>query len=71
MGLQLYPGIEDSRMVLPNIAMEQVPFIFGLFIMGSIIAAGASTADSGILGVPTVFGRNIFPETHPEKNGSK
>jgi Na+/proline symporter len=47
-------------MVLPTIAMDVVPFIFGLFIMGGIIGAGASTADGGILGVSAVLGRNLL-----------
>jgi Na+/proline symporter len=47
-------------MVLPSIAMTSVPFIFGLFVMGGIIGAGASTADGGILGVSTVLGRNVL-----------
>ena len=60
MGLTLFPDIADPRMVLPTIAMETLPFIFGLFIMGDIIGAGASTADGGILGVSTVMGRNLL-----------
>jgi SSS family solute:Na+ symporter len=60
MGLKLLPEIADPRMLLPTIAMTSVPFIFGLFIMGGIIGAGASTADGGILGVSTVLGRNVF-----------
>ncbi len=60
MGLKLLPEISDPRMVLPSIAMTSVPFIFGLFIMGGIIGAGASTADGGILGVSTVLGRNVL-----------
>jgi len=60
MGLKLFPEVADTRMVLTTIAMTGVPFIFGLFIMGGIIGAGASTADGGILGVSTVLGRNIL-----------
>jgi solute:Na+ symporter, SSS family len=60
MGLKLLPEIADPRMVLPTIAMTSVPFIFGVFIMGGIIGAGASTADGGILGVSTVMGRNVL-----------
>lgn len=60
MGLKLLPEVADPRMVLPAIAMTSVPFIFGLFIMGGIIGAGASTADGGILGVSTVLGRNVL-----------
>jgi SSS family solute:Na+ symporter len=60
MGLKLYPGLADPRMVLPNLALYGIPFIFGLFILGGILAAGASTADGGILGVSTVLGRNIL-----------
>lgn len=60
MALTLYPDIADPRMVLPTIAKESVPFIFGLLILGGIIGAGASTADGGILGVSAVLGRNIL-----------
>ena len=60
MGLQLYPDIADPRMVLPNLALYGIPFILGLFMLGGIIAAGASTADGGIFGVSTVMGRNIL-----------
>jgi SSS family solute:Na+ symporter len=60
MALKLFPGLEDARTVLPTLAMTTVPFIFGLFVMGGIIGAGASTADGGILGVSTVLGRNVL-----------
>ena len=60
MALTLMPDLQDTRMVLPTIAIDVVPFIFGLFIMGGIIGAGASTADGGILGVSAVLGRNIL-----------
>ena len=60
MGLALLPDIADPKMLLPAIAMTSVPFIFGLFIMGGIIGAGASTADGGMLGVSAVLGRNIY-----------
>lgn len=60
MGLTFFPEVSDPRMVLPRIAMEILPFLPGLFIMGGIIAAGLSTADGGMLGVSSVFGRNII-----------
>lgn len=60
MGLTLVPGLEDTRMVLPRIAITTLPFVFGLFIMGGIIGAGLSTADGGLLGISTVFGRNLY-----------
>lgn len=60
MGLTLFPDIADPRMILPTIAQESVPFVFGLFMLGGIIGAGASTADGGILGVSAVLGRNIL-----------
>ena len=60
MGMKLYPEIADSRMVLPTIAMEQVPYILGLLMVAGVIGAGASTANGGILGISTTFGRNIF-----------
>jgi Na+/proline symporter len=60
MGLTFFPEITDPRMILPTIALDYVPGIFGLLMMGGIIAAGASTADGGILGVSSVLGRNII-----------
>jgi SSS family solute:Na+ symporter len=60
MGLKIVPEISDARMILPTIATEHVPFIIGLMIMAGILAAGASTANGGILGVSTVLGRNIL-----------
>ncbi len=60
MGMKLYPEIADSRMVLPTIAMEQVPFALGLLMVAGVIGAGASTANGGILGISTTFGRNLF-----------
>jgi len=60
MGLTFFPEIADPRMILPTIAQDMVPFIFGLLMLGGIIAAGASTADGGILGVSAVLGRNIL-----------
>lgn len=63
MGITFFPEISDPNMLLPTIAMTAVPFGFGLFILGGIIAAGASTADGGILGVSSVLGRNIIQKT--------
>ncbi len=60
MGLTFLPEISDPRQILPIIAQTQVPFIFGLLVLGGIIGAGASTADGGILGVSSVLGRNIL-----------
>jgi len=71
MGLKLLPEVSDPRMILPTIAMTSVPFIFGLFMMGGIIGAGASTADGGILGVSTVLGRNIIQKNIIQRRWSK
>jgi Na+/proline symporter len=60
MGLTFFPDITDPRMILPTIAQDMIPFMFGLLMLGGIIAAGASTADGGILGVSAVLGRNIL-----------
>jgi Na+/proline symporter len=60
MGLTFFPEIADPRLILPTIAQDMVPYIFGLLMLGGIIAAGASTADGGILGVSAVLGRNIL-----------
>jgi len=60
MGLTFFPEIADPRLILPTIGQDMVPYIFGLLMLGGIIAAGASTADGGILGVSAVLGRNIL-----------
>jgi Na+/proline symporter len=60
MGLTFFPEISDPRMILPTIAQDMVPALFGLLMLGGIIAAGASTADGGILGVSAVMGRNLL-----------
>jgi len=60
MGLTFFPEIADARMILPTIGQDMVPYVLGLLMLGGIIAAGASTADGGILGVSAVLGRNIL-----------
>lgn len=60
MSISLMPNLANHRMVLPNLAISMVPFVFGLFLMAGVIGAGASTANGGILGVSIVLGRNIL-----------
>jgi len=60
MALKLVPEVADTRMVMSTMATEQLPFILGLLVMGGIVGAGLSTADGGLLGVSSVFGRNIL-----------
>ena len=50
----------DPRMIMPVMAVEILPFGLGLLVISGIIGAGASTASGGLLGVSTVFGRNIY-----------
>jgi SSS family solute:Na+ symporter len=60
MAFQLLPGIADYRMVLPAMAMHEVPFWIGVFMMVGVIGAGLSTADGGMLATSSVWGRNII-----------
>ena len=61
MAFKLLPaGVEDYRMVLPILATGYMPFVAGLMIMVGVVAAGLSTADGGMLGVSSVWGRNII-----------
>ncbi len=61
MGLKLVgAGATDPRTILPAVAMDHVPFVFGLLMMAGVVGAGASTANGGILGISTVLGRNIY-----------
>jgi Na+/proline symporter len=47
-------------MVLPAMAMHEVPFWIGVFMMVGVIGAGLSTADGGMLATSSVWGRNII-----------
>ena len=58
--ISLIPNLADNRMVLPDLALRMVPFVFGLLLISGVIGAGASTANGGILGVSIVLGRNIL-----------
>lgn len=60
MALKLFPGLTDTRDALPLLAMNHLPFVVGLFIMGGVIGAGLSTANGGALAVSAVFGRNLL-----------
>lgn len=60
MALKLVPNVVDTRMVMSTMATEHLPFLLGLLVMGGIVGAGLSTADGGLLGVSSVFGRNIL-----------
>ena len=61
MGIHLVgAGANDPRTILPAVAMNHVPFVFGLLMIAGVVGAGASTANGGILGVSTVLGRNIY-----------
>jgi len=60
MSVSLMPDMADPRMVLPNLALKIVPFVFGLLLISGVIGAGASTASGGLLGVSIVLGRNIL-----------
>ncbi len=52
--------VEDPRMIMPVMALQVMPFGLGLLIISGIIGAGASTASGGLLGVSTVFSRNVY-----------
>ena len=60
LSIRLMPDLADNRMVLPTLALQLVPYVFGLLLISGVIGAGASTASGGILGVSIVLGRNIL-----------
>lgn len=60
MGLYLYPDIEDSRNILNEIAVNNLPYLVGLFVMAGVLGAALSTANGGALAVSAVIGRNIL-----------
>ena len=60
MAITLYPTVSDPRDVLNLIAVNNLPYIVGLFVMAGVIGAGLSTANGGALAVSAVLGRNIL-----------
>lgn len=59
-GLALYPNIEDPRNILNEIAVNNLPYLVGLFVMAGVLGAALSTANGGALAVSAVIGRNIL-----------
>ena len=57
--ISLLGEVDDGRLVIANMATEELPFILGLMILGGIVGAGLSTADGGLLGISSVVGRNF------------
>jgi solute:Na+ symporter, SSS family len=59
-GLSLVTGVNDARMVLPQLANGVLPFWIGVLIFVGVLGASMSTANGAMLVISVVLARNIF-----------
>lgn len=58
--IQLLPNITDSRMVLPMLATEHLPYAIGVMVFVGVLGASMSTANGAMLVIAVVMARNIW-----------
>ncbi len=61
----LYPEFPNPEHLLPYMVMEQLPGIFGAFIMACLIAVIMGTADSTLLISAVMFEEDIYADLRP------
>lgn len=65
-GTILFPGLENSEMVLPKLALELLsPWGITIF-LGALVAAIMSSADSAILAPASILGDNVLRYFKPD-----
>ena len=65
-GRVLYPDFPNPEHLLPYMVMEQLPGIFGAFIMACLIAVIMGTADSTLLITAVMFEEDIYSDLRPK-----
>ncbi len=58
--MHLSPGLSDSRLVLPILATEHLPYLVGACVFLGVLGASMSTANGAILVIAVVLARNIW-----------
>jgi Na+/proline symporter len=56
----MVPGLSDSRLVLPIMATEHLPYLVGVCVFLGVLGASMSTANGAILVIAVVLARNIW-----------
>jgi Na+/proline symporter len=56
----LIPEIDNSFLVYPTMAIEQVPGWLGVLMLAGVLGASLSTANGGILAISSVISRNMI-----------
>ncbi len=66
LGRHLFPILDNPEHIVPILAQQYLPPLgFALF-LGALFAALMSSADSGLLGPASVFGRNVVKNLAPD-----
>jgi SSS family solute:Na+ symporter len=55
------PGLEKSETVIPTMMVEHLHPVAVAIFVGALLAAIMSSADSALLGVASIIGRNVLP----------
>lgn len=58
------PGIDEAESVIPTMMIEHLHPVAVAVFVGALLAAIMSSADSALLGVASVFSRNVLPLVH-------
>ncbi len=64
-GKVLYPNFPNPERLLPYMVMDQLPGVFGAFIMSALIAVIMGTADSTLLITAVLFEEDIYTDLRP------
>lgn len=59
-GLTAVPDIDDSFFVLPELAVNHMPTLIGVALLGGVLGASMSTANGGIIAISSVISRNYL-----------
>ena len=58
------PGLDEAESVIPTMMIEHLHPVAVAIFVGALLAAIMSSADSALLGVASVFSRNVLPLVH-------
>ncbi len=58
--ISLVPTVGDSRMVLPTLASEHLPYWLGVLVFVGVLGASMSTANGAMLVISVVLARNVY-----------
>ncbi len=62
--LVIMPGLENPEFVIPRLAMEHLPPLLLMLVLGAVISGIMSSADSALLAPASVVGENLARMVH-------